>query len=240
MKALLLSFFVAAASASGAEAYSCFTEHVRDAIHRNRERAPRYEALSQGTSRAISRKLILNERLTIPLAWALEKDARTFTKAGIPVLCADFISMDQIPAFQDRFPFPAPKLSEFKALPVKQWKSELTFALRHMGFKSVHDTVSRQVGVLDREPQGYHCMVRHVLESVGRVAYLAPQYERKARARGLRRSPLGVSKLTLELHLQGLGIAADLDRMAAPLQARGIPILCQDVPPVSIRPTLAE
>jgi hypothetical protein len=47
------------------------------------------------------------------------------------------------------------------------------------------------------------------------------------------RSTAGLSRLVLRLHLFTLGDAAKLDALAAPIQARGIPILCQDVPPIA-------
>ena len=40
-------------------------------------------------------------------------------------------------------------------------------------------------------------------------------------------------RLLLRLHLAGLPAAARLDAKAYPLQARGIPILCRDLPSIS-------
>ncbi|HLL48487.1 MAG TPA: hypothetical protein VK399_17425, partial [Longimicrobiaceae bacterium] len=78
----------------------------------------------------------------------------------------------------------------------------------------------------------YHCMLRHLLESMLRVTSLAPTHAARAEAAGMK-STAGLSRLVLRLHLFALVDAAKLDVVAAPIQARGIPILCQDVPPIS-------
>lgn len=64
-------------------------------------------------------------------------------------------------------------------------------------------------------------MIRHFLESIRRVAGLAPTY-------GVR--TMFISKQMLWAHVRSLKKASELDQMAAPLQAEGLPILCQDVP----------
>jgi hypothetical protein len=75
-------------------------------------------------------------------------------------------------------------------------------------------------------------MLRHLLGSALRISNQAPRYEAQARAARIRASPGAISRTMLDLHLRMLGEAARLDRAAAPLQAEGIPILCQDVPPI--------
>ncbi len=79
-------------------------------------------------------------------------------------------------------------------------------------------------------------MVRHVLESTARIAYLAPRHERIAKEKGLTKSPAGLSWKLVKLHLQALKLAGGLDTQAAPLQAAGVPILCRDVPPIETSP----
>lgn len=238
MKYLGLLALLLALSAQ-AEDGSCFSAHLREAIQLNKARAPLYKALSQGESGWLSWKLVLSERLSLMPAGALEWQARAFWKAGIPILCADFVPMAKTPAFKEHFDFKAPHLADYQEPPVDRWKRDLSIAVHKMSFNAVHLTARRFLRELG-EPQGFHCMVRHVLDSVARVAYLAPQYEARARKLGLRQSPESLARKNLWLHLQGLSLARDMDRQAAPIQARGIPILCQDVPPIDLTPTLAE
>jgi hypothetical protein len=220
------------------EAWSCFSEHVSDAIRLNQARAPRYAALSYGDSRSLSRVMILSERLSLVPAGLLELRARSFQKAGIPILCADFLSMATTPVFQDRFPFKAPHISRFRPLPLGQWAQTLSDALDE-GFPAVHETARRLLGEIDGPP-GFHCMARHLLESVARVSYLAPQYEEMAAKKRLRHSPAGISRSVIRLHLNVLWLAGRVDRQAAQLQSRGIPIVCQDVPPIAMTPRLPQ
>ena len=76
-----------------------FERHLREAIALNQARAPRYAALSGGASLPISRKLILAERLLLPLAWALDRWARPYHAADVPVLADVFEPMRRAPAF---------------------------------------------------------------------------------------------------------------------------------------------
>ncbi|MBI5203189.1 MAG: hypothetical protein HY925_16480 [Elusimicrobia bacterium] len=77
----------------------------------------------------------------------------------------------------------------------------------------------------------YFCMTRHILESVRRAARLAPLHDTASRAKGLE-SPYGVSRQFIKTQLLSLSQAWTLDEWAVPVQAKGVPILCRDVPPI--------
>ncbi|HEX6368882.1 MAG TPA: hypothetical protein VF006_08115 [Longimicrobium sp.] len=220
----------AADSAAAAPASRCMERHMRDAAKLNRERMPLYAALTEGRSRGISRRLIWAERLSIPVAWYVDRRARPFQRAGIPVVCDDFVPMAETPAFRERIDHPPP-LSAFAPSDARRIRRAITRARRDGGFPAVSAAVEHELARLEGTP-GFHCMVRHLLESALRIANQAPLYEARARELGLR-SPAGVSRMMLDLHLTALAEAAALDRRAAPLQARGIPIVCQDVPPIA-------
>ncbi len=223
------------ASAS-AQPWSCFSDHVSEAIQLNSERAPKYSDLSLGASWWLSKELVASERVSWFAAKGLQLMAGKFWRAGIPILCADFAPMNTAPAFKERFDFDPPKLADYRHPDVNRWVRELSFAVSKTGFLTVHQTAVRFIKDVEGPP-GFHCMAKHVLESVARVAYLAPQYEALAKQKGLS-SPARLARLNLKLHLQGLRLAVDLDRRAAPLQALGIPILCNDVPALDIAPKL--
>jgi hypothetical protein len=234
--ALLLVTLILLEGAALADEGSCFSSHVREAIRLNEARAVRYREISGGRSRAVSDRLLFTEHLTLIPAAFLEARASYFRRAGIPVLCADFVTMALTPPFE-AYTAGAPALAQYRRPPTSSWKSELRFALNRGGFLTVHQTAVRLLRELE-EPVQFNCMVRHVLESLARGAWLAPQYEARAKALGLRRSPAPVSRSALGLQIEALGYAAGLDFLAAPLQAEGIPILCQDVPPLGLTPHL--
>jgi hypothetical protein len=206
--------------------------HLREAAHLNRQRMPLYSALTGGRSRGISRRLIWTERLAIPVAWYVDWRARNFLRAGIRVTCDDFVPMAHTPAFRERIADPPP-LSSFTPSDPRRIRRTIDGAYRSGGFPAAAIAIEREIGQLQTTP-AFHCMMRHLLESALRISNQASVYEAQAGERGLR-SPAGVSRLMLNLHLSTLGEAAKLDRRAAPLQAEGIAILCQDVPPIPPR-----
>jgi hypothetical protein len=209
-----------------------FATHLREAIELNRARLPRYAALTGGRSAGVSRRLILAERLALPVAWYIDRRARRFQAGGVPIAVAEFVPMSGVPEFRDSFD--PPSLRDFSPLDWRALGRSLRDAGSVGGFAAVHESADRALDALEREPR-FHSMVRHLLESVRRVAVLAPRHESAAAAAGLP-STRPLSSLMLRLHLLGLGPAARLDAQAAPLQAEGVPILFQDLPRIPAEP----
>lgn len=205
--------------------------HLREAAAINRQRMPRYDSLSGGRSRGISRRLIWTERLGIVAAWYVDWRARPFQRAGIRIVCDDFVPMAHTPAFQPRAAGSPPPLADFVRADASGVRREVERAHRRGGWAAASAVLEREIETLAATP-AYHCMLRHLLESAMRISNQAPRYVQEARARGVAESPDGLSRAVLDLHLLSLRDAATLDARAAPLQAEGIPILCQDVPPI--------
>lgn len=208
----------------------CMEIHLREAIALNKQRMPLYDSLSGGASRGISRRLIWTERLAIPVAWYIDWRARQFQRAGVRIVCDDFVPMARTPVFRARAADPPP-LSAFVPADARRIRRGVGRALRHGGFPAASQALEAELHRLEKTP-AYHCMLRHLLESALRISNQAPLYAAEADARGLLASPEGLSRTMLDLHLASLGEAVKLDRRAAPLQAEGIPIICQDVPPI--------
>ena len=209
----------------------CMERHLREAAALNRERMPLYDSLSGGRSRAISRRLIWTERLAIPVAWYVDWRAREFQREGIRIVCDDFVPMANTPEFRARAADPPPPLSAFEPADARRIRRVIDRAYDRGGFPAVSAALEAELRRLEEEPR-FHCMLRHLLESALRISNQAPRYAAEAEARGLVASPEALSRTLLELHLGMLGEAAKLDARAAPLQAEGIPIICQDVPPI--------
>ncbi|HEX7241650.1 MAG TPA: hypothetical protein VF263_15330 [Longimicrobiaceae bacterium] len=209
-----------------------FAGHLEEAVRLNRERMPLYSRLTGGASEAVSRRLIRWETWALPVARWVDRRARPFHAAGVPVVEAAFVPMADAPEFRERSPDPPLPLSAFRPASGRRVRRELRRALSRGGFAGVAEALRRELAALEAAPC-YHCMLRHLLESMLRIAVLAPAHAARAAGRGTR-SPDGLSRLLLRLHLLALPDAAKLDALAAPIQARGVPILCRDVPPIPI------
>lgn len=207
-----------------------FAGHLEEALRLNRERMPLYARLTGGESERISRRLIRYERWALPLARWVDRRARPYNARGIGVVADDFVPMAGTPAFRERSADAPLPLSAFRPADARRIRRALAAALKADGFAGVAAALRAELAALEGAPC-YHCMLRHLLESMLRVATLAPAHAAAAEAAGMR-SPAGLSRLVLRLHLLTLADAAKLDALAAPLQARGVPILCQDVPPI--------
>ncbi|MES2963646.1 MAG: hypothetical protein V4760_07120 [Bdellovibrionota bacterium] len=215
--------------------HECFRNHLREAIVLNLERRPLYAALSGGQSKAISDRLVLLERLALVsshLTNDFDELDRVYRKAGIQVLCEDFMTMAKTPAFKPRFDGRLPRASSFRDYEPSDMKTRLKLALKNDGFTGVKVEAELWLAFLSTEPK-LHCMMRHTLESIVRVAILAPRHAEKARKLGLP-SPEKLERRLIESHWTVLGQIHRLDRKALPLQVEGLPIICNDVPSLSL------
>jgi hypothetical protein len=204
-----------------------FERHLREAIALNRDRAPRYAALSRGESRAISNALIGAEVGLLPLARWFDAAARPYHAAGIPLLEELFVSMASTPSFQESRLMPAAEQVVSLKRP-RAIRQRVRRAYRAGSFAAAAAVLEEELTLLAVAPET-NCMLRHLLESAHRLAVLAPEQVEQSRARGLR-SPAPLLRRLLALHLWGLRAANALDRRALPLQRRGIAILAQDLP----------
>jgi hypothetical protein len=209
-----------------------FAEHLEEAIRLNRERMPLYSRLTGGASEPISRRLIRWERWALPVARWVDRRARPYAARGIGVVADDFVPMADVPEFRERAADPPLPWSEFRPADARRIRRSVGRALAEGGFAGAAAALREELATLEAAPC-YHCMLRHLLESMLRVAVLAPGHAARAEAAGMR-STAGLSRLLLRLHLLALADAAKLDALAAPIQARGVPILCQDVPPIPV------
>ncbi len=227
----LLSFGGAADSPGLVPERHCFREHLREAIALNRERMPKYAELTGGASRAISRRLIWSERLALPVAWYIDRRAAGYERAGIPLVCDAFVPMELAPEFRERSAAEPKPLSDFRSPDIRRMHRAVRASFREGGFPAVSAVLEQEIHLLAEAPT-YNCMLRHLLESALRIANLAPIHAAEAARMGMP-SPENVSWLMIRLHLMTFEEAAQLDRAAAPIQAQGIPIVCQDVPPIA-------
>ena len=229
---LALACSFGAAEARSPARSSPFTTHLRDAIRLNKERAPRYSALTAGQSRKISRRMIFFERLTIPVAMLFDVCARKYQRAGIPLLSEDMVSMAKTPPFSDRLASP-PALQRFVPADARGIAKRIRRAYKQQKWSGVSRVAEEELGKLGGSG-AHHALLRHMLESVARISHLAPKHSSLARQKGMKPTDTFSWRL-IQLHLLAFPSFSKLDRMAAPLQSRGLPIIHQDVPPITTR-----
>jgi hypothetical protein len=214
----------------GAPAENCFQLHLEEAIALNEKRKPLYSWLTQGRSDAISDKLIESEKVSLIFARTVDDAARPYQQAGVAVACDEFVSMADVPVFREQYAFEPEPLTAFEPVDGVALRDRLEASFADEGFAGLAASADAALHALE-EPRAYHCMVRHMLESLRRIANLAPVHEADAHECGLA-SPLSISEDLVELHLLSIDPAARLDDQASVLQSEGIPILCQDVPSI--------
>jgi hypothetical protein len=214
----------------------CFTEHLERAIRLNHDRKPVYAELTHGKSKKISNLMIVGERLALFLAHRYDREARSFQSEGIPVLCKDFVSMDLVPEFS--YPAPHAESERLPAFDVGALSHQIQTQYRRAGFPGVYEVTTAELEVLKSRPHE-QCLVRHVLESIARTASLGTDYQEQADRLKVR-SPERLSWKFIRSQLLFLHYAGFLDRLAHPLQRQGVPIICQDVPPIEVPPLPKE
>lgn len=211
-------------------AANCFQQHLQEAIVINSARKPLYSALTNGASEKLSDQLVQSEQLGVTLAKSVDDKARPYQDAGVSIVCDDFVSMSLVPAFKESFETPPPPLSEFKKVDGVALKASLKSAYESGGFAQLATELASQSATLSATPS-YNCMTRHLIDSLLRIATYAPVHDQHAAQAGLG-STLPLSEEMFNLHLLTVDQATQLDADAAPIQASGVPFLCQDVPSI--------
>jgi hypothetical protein len=213
--------------------------HLTDAIKINRHRMPLYSALTNGKSISLSQRLIASELFCLPFALFLDGITHDYRKNGILIGDLEYVDMKNIPEFQEKFSFTPEPISAFTRVNTINLKNSLTTAWDKI--EAAEDFATLEMIALEQlkkleQPRAYHCMMRHILESIARAANLAPQHDALAKTKGMK-STVSLSKWIIWGHFPAIGPAADLDADLAPLQSQGIPILFQDVPhiPTSVK-----
>ncbi len=206
--------------------------HLKEAIEINTHRAKEYQRLSNGRSLRYHQKLIWGEKISVLLAWPIDQWGNYFQRRGIPILKEEFVSMSLIREMSPNFPFTPAPLSHFLPIDIKKKLKDFKRAYRQGSFTGLASLLREELRILDAV-KTYHHMYRHVIESLLRIAVLAPHHETLAKKKNLKLSPLCLSKYLVWAHLATLKFSHELDRDLAPIQADNIPILFNDLPHIT-------
>jgi hypothetical protein len=202
----------------------CFSNHIREALELNSDRKEIYHQLTHGKSDAIYAELMAMEKLTLPFAKLVDKQAKIYHQHGIDLLCSEFMPMNEKELI---ILAPHPKGSKFAW---KKYYKSLSVALSRDDFESVRSHSLAALVELKTEPN-YHCLLRHFFESIYRFAYFAPKRIQEAQKIQIR-SPKKMIKKLIRGHIMGLWFADRIDERSMPIQMRGIPMLCNELPPL--------
>jgi len=212
----------------------CFETHVVEAIEINQQRKPLYAELTDGESKPISRGLILFEQSIVLPAKLIDARAEKWQEAGLAIGCDEFVPISLTPEFRSQVDPPTESRESHSGLALA---AELKLAFALGGYDRLRGELEEELAELAEQP-AYNCLLRHFLESLLRGANLAPIHAARAEELGLD-SPDAISRDLILLQIAGLPVATKLDADAEEIQAAGIPILCQDVPPISPLPCRA-
>lgn len=206
--------------------------HLLEAIALNKERLPKYARLSDGKSIRFSKKLIRYERLSIPSALVFDYIGTRFQKRGIPFIKEEFIDMSFTPEFKDTFPAGIHNEEQLILIDTTDLNKKLKVLTKQKQWETIVSTCNDFLDQLEKQPQ-YYCMLKHLIESLRRTAYLAPKHDKLAKEKGIK-SPIKYSTLLLKSHLFLIKTCKKLDEDCAFLHHQGIPFIYQDVPPIGL------
>ncbi len=210
-----------------------FADHLREAIALNRERAPRYAAVTAGRSWRLSRLLVAVELSTLPTARWFDWRARPHNALGVPVVLADFLPMHLAAPWDAPLGRAGVAARETR----RALHSELRgLAWRVIGqarrgdFEAAAEACARSLLAL-REAEAASganfAMGAHLVESVGLAAANSPGYVSASEGRAA-----GLCRDLLIFQALGLPLAGPFDALAQPLHALGAGVLVNDVPPI--------
>ncbi len=202
-----------------------FLDHITESISINSERRPFYKKLSGGKSENGFRILIALEVLMVPSTWFWDKRCAYYQKNGVPLLKDELVSMNRTPDFDpEKRVSPGP----FPKIPWKDFKKKLSLAINTNDPAEIVRVAKIIIDEMHTYPH-YYPMTRHLVESIYRFAWFAPEREKAASEKGLKNPrPLIIS--IMKYHLVGFWFFMKIDEASAPVHAEGIPMLTSELP----------
>lgn len=208
------------------------SRHIHEAIALNEKRKPLYANLTNNKSLVFSERLIRYEKLIAKTAWLVDQAGDRYQKRGVPFLIHEFVDMSEVSAFAKNFPANIQVSDPIKSLDKKLLFSEIHTGIHIQSPESIIEACNKALLVLSDQAH-YYNMVRHIIESIRRIAFLVPLHESLCLSKEIK-PPNFYSYLLLRSHKFLLGPAKTFDEDAAFIQEEGIPFLWQDLPSIGI------
>ena len=201
----------------------CFQNHILESISINKARQEVYSKLTAGKSNSIYRELIGYEKLSLTVATFFDLKALRYQKAGMNIFCKEFKALIQAPKVMGLKP-----LKPFSAPDRKSIEQKILAALKTKNTEEVKKASLEIIEEMKTQPS-YYCLSRHFIESIYRFAHFAPMWSKQAEAKGLK-DPSKMIFNVMKLHTLGLKGTFAIDRKSQPIQAKGIPMVCAEIP----------
>ena len=203
---------------------AALTEHLRDAIRLNRARRADYRRRGGLRADLLSRALVAAERALLPAAWWLDREAARY---DVPVLRPALADMAEAPS-PDQPLCDLPRTDH--ASPLRPALSSARSALWRDDLDQAAAALVRAEWALrhtEQTHQRHGALARHLLESAARFAEVGADAARQSGG-----ATRGLSRRIVLGHLALLPLSRVLDRLAAPVHARGVGLFVHDVPPI--------
>lgn len=207
----------------------CTVTHVREAIELNRERRELYRQDGNDDAARVMNKLIILEKLMLPFSASLDRATMRLQNAGVPMWCEDLVPMNTVPNYQTSVHAPSNHYRTFD----KNIRKELVKELRNFKYEQRYELYKSIEGIIKTQlnDHNYNCLTRHFLEAAARSLQLSDKHYERAPIELKVDVLRALEKLLKQLAL-ALGSASKIDDRAASIQARGVPVLCQEMPPI--------
>lgn len=204
--------------------------HLHDATQINQRRTKLYAELTNNKSFPLSQELILMESLSKVITYKIDEKANKYMEKGIKLFDDDLVDMSFTPEFKTHFPNderPKTRVEITMAPFSKSWMKAVDEGDLDVVYSEALTLLN--VGVLKHKNQ--NCLTRHFVESIARSIMNQELHRDKARVISLE-DPKPLLDKFLKIQIFGLKWASSLDRRAYAIQANGVPLFCQDVPPI--------
>ncbi len=209
--------------------WHCITDHLAEAMALNEQRKALYSSLSNGNSEAVSDALIGAEQALYKSLGYARPLLQHYWSNEVPVLCKEFVPMNQAPAFSEIFSTPIPEGSVRYVNP-KILYAKLQGLMLFRGRSALIQAGRDEIAKLDK-PDHFQCMMKHVLESLVKAAEVADEINQISGRKGLG-SSYWLSDLSIQGQMALIPTASELDKKSEALHRQGIPIICNDVPQI--------
>ncbi|MBY0415620.1 MAG: hypothetical protein K2Q18_15710 [Bdellovibrionales bacterium] len=204
--------------------------HLTEATQLNHDRAPLYAKLTSNKSLKLSQELILMENLAKVATLHLDLQTIDYTKNGVGLFHDDLVEMKLTPAFSETFPNEESPKTRVE-IEIKNLKRRWLDLINNDELETVYQEA---VNLLDEgalREKNQNCLTKHFVESIARGLMNYEGHLEKSRSSGLA-DPKAILLTFLKIQIHSLGWTKRLDRKAFPLQYKGVPIFCQDVPQI--------
>lgn len=207
-----------------------FESHIQEAIDIYEVRSKQYSILTGGESDKIFNTLIFMEKAMLPVARAIDYQAKKFNDDGIMVVTNDFVPMTlKYTAFD--YIHPSNGFNDSTEHLSKSWMSKLRTHINSSDFKAIAYDAQQALNAIDLHEQEFNVhlpMLKHLVESIGYGALHAYGYacESNNQTTALSKRLLSVQLLVLN------DMVWKFDQQANVFHQQGIGVLVNDLPPI--------